>query len=73
VALPPGTSHLASLIVADFPALFTEFERKSFRRLWRGSRDDFGARDFHGRRDSHAPTLILIYDTGKTFSGASRR
>jgi hypothetical protein len=53
----------ASLIVADFPALFAEFGGKRFMLLWRGSRDGFGARDFHRRCDGHANTLTLIEDT----------
>jgi hypothetical protein len=38
--------------------------------LWRGSRDGFGARNFHSRYDCHANTLTLIlaaaseYDVG---------
>jgi hypothetical protein len=60
----------ASLIVADFPALFTEFRGKRFTLLWRGSRDGFRERDFHGRCDGHAPTLTLIQDTaGNIFGG----
>jgi hypothetical protein len=60
----------ASLIVADFPALFAEFRRKRFTLLWRGSRDGFGADDFHDRCDGHAPTLTLILDTeGNIFEG----
>jgi hypothetical protein len=53
----------ASLIVADFPVLFAELRGKRFALLWRGSRDGFGARDFHRRCDGHAPTLTLIQDT----------
>jgi hypothetical protein len=69
--LPPqAPAGFASLIVADFPALFTEFRGKSFKLLWRGSRDGFGAGDFHGRCDGHAPTLTLIQDTrGNIFGG----
>jgi hypothetical protein len=47
------------VIAADFPALFAEFDGKSFTLLWRSSRDDFGARDFHGRCGGHAPTLAM--------------
>jgi hypothetical protein len=66
-AAPAG---FASLIVADFPALFAEFGGKRFTLLWRGSRDGFGARDFHGRCDGHANTLTLIKDTaGNIFGG----
>jgi hypothetical protein len=59
----------ASLIVADFPALFTELRGKQFTLLWRRSRDGFRAWDFHGRCDRHAPTLTLIQDTAPNFFG----
>jgi hypothetical protein len=60
----------ASLIITDFPALFAEFLGKRFTLLWRGSRDGFGAGDFHFRCDSHAPTLTLIEDyDGNIFGG----
>jgi hypothetical protein len=70
VAPPPPPAAFASLIVADFPALFAEFGGKRFTLLWRGSRDGFGAADFHGRCDGHANTLTLIEDTrGNIFGG----
>jgi hypothetical protein len=69
VALPAAPAGFASLIVAGFPALFAEFGGKRFALLWRGSRDGFGARDFHGRCDGHAPTLTLIQDTGGNIFG----
>jgi hypothetical protein len=49
---------------SSFPPLFDEFRGKRFALLWRGSRDGFGARDFHGRCDGRANTLTLILDTG---------
>jgi hypothetical protein len=65
---PPGP--LDSLIVSSFPALFTEFSRKQFSLLWRGSRDGFKASNFHGRCDGHANTLTVVLDTdGNTFGG----
>jgi uncharacterized coiled-coil protein SlyX len=68
--LLPAPAGFASLIVADFPGLFAEFYKKSFALLWRGSRDGFGALDFHDRCDGHAPTLTLIQDTdGNIFGG----
>jgi hypothetical protein len=70
IALPPAPPGFASLIVADFPALFVEFGGKRFTLLWRGSRDGFDVGDFHGRCDGHAPTLTLIQDTdGNIFGG----
>jgi hypothetical protein len=70
VALPAAPAGFTSLIVADFPALFAVFGRRRFTLLWRGSRDGFGARDFHGRCDGRAPTLTLIQDEkGDIFGG----
>jgi hypothetical protein len=54
---------LDSLIVSSFPPLFDELRGKRFVLLARRSRDDFGARDFHGRFHGHANTLMLILDT----------
>jgi hypothetical protein len=52
------------------PPLLGEFRGKRFALLWRGSRDGFGARDFHGRCDGRANTLTLILDTrGSVFGG----
>jgi hypothetical protein len=71
VARPPAPSPagFASLIVADFPALFAEFRGKRFALLWRGSRDGFGKGDFHVRCDGHKNTLTLIEDTGGSIFG----
>jgi hypothetical protein len=58
------------VIVPDFPKLFEDFKEKQFTLLWRGSRDGFGARDFHSRCDGHANTLTVILDTnGNIFGG----
>jgi hypothetical protein len=62
-----------SLIVSSFPPLFDEFHGKRFVFVWRGSRDDLAARDFHGRCDGHANTLTLIFDTGGLSLTDSRR
>jgi hypothetical protein len=71
VPLPPqAPAGFASLIVADFPALFAEFRGKRFTLLWRGTLNGFGAGDFHGRCDGHANTLTFIEDTeGNYFGG----
>jgi hypothetical protein len=64
------STGFASLIVANFPALFAEFRGKRFTLLWRGSRDGFGAEDFHRRCDGRGRTLTLIEDTeGNVFGG----
>jgi hypothetical protein len=52
-----------SAIAADFPKLFEDFKDKQFTLLWRGSRDGFGADDFHSRCDGHPNTLTVILDT----------
>jgi hypothetical protein len=70
-ALPPGC--LDSLIVADFPAIFSEFRGKRFTLLWRGSRDGFLAKEFHGHCDGHANTLTFIEDTGGNIVGGFTR
>jgi hypothetical protein len=52
-AKPPPTAgspaRLESLIVGEYPPLFEEFRAKRFNLLWRGSRDGFGADEFHRR------------------------
>jgi hypothetical protein len=69
VQAPAG---FASLIVADFPAIFAEFSRKLFTLLWRDSRDGFGAKHFHRRCDGHVNTLTLIEDVkGNIFGGVT--
>jgi hypothetical protein len=69
-AVPPPPSPWASAIVPDFPKLFEDFKNKQFILLWRGSRDGFGARDFHSRCDRHPNTLTVILDTnGNIFGG----
>jgi hypothetical protein len=57
------------MIVQLFPTLFVEFGRKRFTLLWRGSRDGFGADQFHRRWDGHANTLTQIEDTGGNIFG----
>jgi hypothetical protein len=69
-ALPPRPTGFASLIVADFPALFAEFRGKRFTLLYRGSRDGFDGSGFSRLCDGHANTLALIQDTdGNIFGG----
>jgi hypothetical protein len=67
---PPGPSSLDSLIIPDLPELFAEFRGQRFTLLWRGSRDGFGANEFHRLCDGHANTVTLIHDTeGNIFGG----
>jgi hypothetical protein len=57
-------------IISDFPEIFAEFQGKRFEKLWRGSRDGFGSKEFHRRCDGHANTLTVILDTkGNIFGG----
>jgi hypothetical protein len=62
--------RLESRAFWGFPAIFDEFREKQFTLLWRGSRDGFGAYDFHNRCDGHPKTLTVILDTkGNIFGG----
>jgi hypothetical protein len=61
---------LDSFIIPDFPEIFSVFQGKHFRILWRGSRDGFKAQEFHDRCDGYANTLTVILDTnGNIFGG----
>jgi hypothetical protein len=70
VTLLAAPTGFASLIVADFSALFTEFRGKRFTLLRRGSSHGFGAPDFHGRCDGHAPTPYGEFGSGSTLPKA---
>jgi hypothetical protein len=67
--IPPAPTPSApalcfdSLIVPQYPPLFEEFRTTRFSLLWRGSRIDFTAGEFHRRCDGRANTLTLIADT----------
>jgi hypothetical protein len=63
------TPEVDSLIIAEFPLLFDEFRRKCFKLLWRGSRDSFGAEDFHRCCDGRANSLRLTLDTKRNIFG----
>jgi hypothetical protein len=67
---PPPPPPFDSRIISDIPEIFAEFQKKLFSLLWRGSRDGFGAWEFHRRCDGHANTLTVILDTkGNIFGG----
>jgi hypothetical protein len=60
----------AVTILSGFPAIFSEFRRKRLSLLWRGSRDGFGASQFHSRCDGRPNTLTVILDAdGNVFGG----
>jgi hypothetical protein len=59
-----------SAIVDEMPPLFDEFEGKSMKLIYRGSRDGFGAADFHSKCDGQSNTITLIESTtGFIFGG----
>jgi hypothetical protein len=64
---PPPT--LNSRIVGDFPQILSEFMRKRFVLLWRGSRDGFGAAQFHAKCDGHPNTITFISDIAENVFG----
>jgi hypothetical protein len=64
------TLSLSSMIISDFPEIFSEFRGRWFSLLWRARRDGFGGRDFHSRCDGHPNTMTVILDTeGHIFGG----
>jgi hypothetical protein len=61
---------LNSKIISNFPEIFAGFRKKKCSLLWRGSRDGFGAKEFHRRCGDHSNTLTVILDTkGNIFGG----
>jgi hypothetical protein len=72
LSAPPlaGGPVLDSVIVSDFPEIFSELRGKRFSLLWRGGRDGFGADDFHYGCNGYANTLTVILDIdGNVFGG----
>jgi hypothetical protein len=66
----PPVPSFDSRIISGVPEIFAEFRKNQISLLWRGSRDGFGAQEFHRRCDGHANTLTVILDTkGNTFGG----
>jgi hypothetical protein len=60
---------LDSRVISEYPSLFSEFTGKTFRLLYRGSRDGFKAVNFHQKCDGHANTLIVILDRNRYVFG----
>jgi hypothetical protein len=56
-----------SMIVKDYPTIFSEFRQRKWNLLYRGSRDGFAAASFHSKCDHKSNTLTLI-ETTKGFS-----
>jgi hypothetical protein len=74
IPIPPPIQPLRlaedSLIVDRLSRLFPKLGATRFALLWRGSRDGFGAKDFHNRCDGHTNTLTFVKDTnGNIFGG----
>jgi hypothetical protein len=71
--LPPSSASIPSFdsrIISDFPEIFAEFRGKQISLLWRGSRDGFEAKEFHGRCDGHSNTLTVILEADWNIFGA---
>jgi hypothetical protein len=66
---PPPPPRLDSGIISDFPEISPEFRGKPFSLLSCGSRDGFGASEFHRRCDAHVNTLTVILDTKANIFG----
>jgi hypothetical protein len=59
-----------SLIVTDYPTILSEFANKTWKLLYRGSRDGFRSSNFHEKCDGQSNTLTLIETTkGFIFGG----
>jgi hypothetical protein len=61
--------QLDSTIISTFPDIFSIFGAKTFRLLYRGSRDGFDASAFHSRCDGHPNTVTLISSTNDCIFG----
>jgi hypothetical protein len=75
VAASAGTDRLTSLpaidskIVSAIPEIFSGLGDATFQLLYRGSRDGFGASEFHRRCDRHPNTVTLILSTNDCIFG----
>jgi hypothetical protein len=66
---PSSFPLLDSKIITDFPSIFSDFNKREFLLLYRGSRDGSTAEAFHSRCDGHTNTLTVILDTGGNVFG----
>jgi hypothetical protein len=64
---PPPT--IDSTIVRGIPGILSVLRVKQFRLLYRGSRDGFGAGDFHSLCNGHQNTVTLISSTNHCIFG----
>jgi hypothetical protein len=61
--------RLDSKIISTIPAIFGVSTSQRLQLLYRGSRDGFGANNFHGLCDGHANTISLILSKNKCIFG----
>jgi hypothetical protein len=62
--------RLDSVIISSIPTIFNEFGNKTYRLLYRGSRDGFDSVHFHANVDGHSNTVTIIETTkGFIFGG----
>jgi hypothetical protein len=59
-----------SNIVQTIPSIFKDFDTKSWRLLYRGTRDGFGSSNFHSKCDQQSNTVTIVLTTdGYIFGG----
>jgi hypothetical protein len=62
--------RLESNILETIPSILKDFEAKTWRLLYRGSRDGFGSSDFHSKCDQQSNTVTILLTTdGYIFGG----
>jgi hypothetical protein len=59
-----SVQRLESSIVESIPSIFKDFDTKSWRLLYRGTRDGFGTANFHSKCDQQSNTVTIILTTG---------
>jgi hypothetical protein len=66
----PSAERLESNILQNAPQIFEDFGTKTWRLLYRGTRDGFGGANFHSKCDQQSNTVTIILTTaGYTFGG----
>jgi hypothetical protein len=67
---PPSGKRLESNILQNIPQVLKKFEAKTWRLLYRSTRDGFGATNFHAKCDQQSHTVTIIFTTtGYIFGG----
>jgi hypothetical protein len=66
----PSVPRLESNILQHIPQILKDFETKTWRLLYRGTRDGFGSSNFHSKCDQQSNTVTIILTTaGYIFGG----